>query len=42
MDARDALPGDSDRWSRSRIDDWVGTEVSQLVDSMRAYSPVSR
>lgn len=38
MNDRDALPGDSDGWSRSRIDDWLGGRVSQLVDALRSYS----
>lgn len=42
MNDRDALPGYSDDWSRSRIDDWLGTRVSYLLDAMRSYSRVSR
>lgn len=42
MNDRDALPGDSDAWSRSRIDGWLGARVSHLVDAMRSYLRVSR
>ncbi|MBO0890291.1 MAG: hydantoinase B/oxoprolinase family protein [Acidothermales bacterium] len=42
MDDRDALPADSDDWSRPRIDDWLGTRVSRLLDTMRSYSQVPR
>jgi N-methylhydantoinase B len=42
MDDRDTLTGESDGWSRSQIDDWLGGRVTRLIDTMRSYSEVGR